>query len=285
MVKQGASAPCSKHKGVKVDINKSLYAQLCRDDLIHLMRPATIPKGLYMPRDSDGKLEAREVGMGMDSPWHHVKNDPRLKCDIWHQITFDIISKNTPTRFVPMYCQQCWKVVVRPRTVVELFQLLNLQEQLDYPSKCGIEPRDTVPAHYGGYFYNWGQPAGLEKFKIVREAISDVISPDISVILKRACTEFEIACGPSNKWVVYNWQIPIEQMIEEGVARDGIERTQPAMVLTHVHRKWIEWAHEQGDMTYLELSEERMYPESVTYHHLVGKSDEEIEAFTKGQSE
>ena len=258
------------------------YQELVRKDFIQMMGQA-VQKGQYRIRDSDGKLEAN-MGMSTEAPWHHVKHVDILRCDLWHQIMFDLIGPNLPQRFVPSQCFHCWKVVVRPKTIVQLYKLLDLQKQMDVPSKCGIEKRVSVPALYGGYFYNIGLEAGLARYTEVKDKVADLVGANVPVILKRACTEYELACGPSNTWKVQPWQIPIEEMVNHWIASDGIRREQPPLVIWHIHRQWIEWAHEHGDMTYLELTEDGkpLYPPSMTYHHLVDARPEEKRALFAG---
>ena len=259
-------------------MDDSMYGQLVRSDLIDLMKRVVGQGGAYRIRASDGKLEASH-GMGVDSPWHHVKHMRQFHCDIWHQLLFNDISPGCPARFIPSGCMRCFKVVVRPRTVEELFQLLELQKRLDLPSKCGIEPRETVHGLYGGYFYNDGLAAGLECYTQIRAEIDEHIGSDVSVLLKRACTEFELAIGPSNEYKLYAWQIEIENLVDRWVAKDDTEWKQPELVLTHVHRRWIEWAYAHGDPTYAKFVEEPPDKPCVTSEHLVGASKEELRKF------
>ena len=259
-------------------VEPDYYAQLVAGDIIDMMGEQ-VKNGVYKIQ-SDGKMKA-EQGFGSETPWHHVRLHEGFDCDLWHTVTFDIIGTKYP-KFVPEGCQRCYKVVVRPRTLKELFMLLDIQMKLDVPSKCGIERRPTVHGLYGGYFYNDGIKAGLEKYTQVRNIVSEAISPDVKVILKRACTEFEMAFPDSSTWTVTPWQRQVEALVKEWITNDIPPILQPPTVLTHVHRRWIEWAYQNGDETYLEYTGGKpLYPRYTTYEHLVGKTDEEIAAFTK----
>ncbi len=261
---------------------QSYFEQLVNQDLIEFMGPAVV-NGTYRIQP-DGKLKA-DTGMTSESPWHHVNFLEHLNCELWHQIQFDIIGLRH-RKFIPKACLECWKVVVRPRTLKELFTLLDVELRLDLPSKCGIERRTTVSGLYGGYFYTESLKQGLERYEQVRLEVDEHLSPDVEVRLKRACTEFELAFPDSRTWEIKDWQLPVEALSEEFITQDNRTAIQPPLVITHVHRRWIEWAYQNGDETYLEYTGGKpLYPPAVTYHHLVGKSDEEIEAFTKGQSE
>jgi hypothetical protein len=205
---------------------------------------------------------------------------------LWHQIIFDLISLKQPAekQFVPRNCLSCWKVVVKPRTLEQLFHLLELQKASGRPSKCGIEPRESVNGLYGGYFYNRSIDAGLECYYAVSEMMTadTVLAPLLDevdddgkttrLILKRACTEFEHAVGPSDKWPEdYNSVSPeqaaIEDIVERWVATDDVVRAQPENVKWNVMRRWIEWAWMHGDPTYAKFTGGKpLYPPYVTYH-------------------
>ncbi len=256
----------------------NFYDDLRNQDLIEMMGPA-VANGTYRVQ-LDGKLKA-DTGMTSESPWHHVNFIEGINCELWHQIMFDIVGQKTG-KFIPKACQECWKVVVRPRTLKELFTLLDVQLRLDLPSKCGIERRASVSGLYGGYFYTESLKQGLERYEQVRAEVDQHLSPDVEVRLKRACTEFELAFPDSRTWSVKDWQLPVEALTEAFITQDNLTMKQPPMVLVHVHRRWIEWAYQNGDVTYLEYTGGKpLYPPATTYHHLVGKSDEDIEAFTK----
>ena len=261
------------------NIEEPYFEQLINQDLIEMMSDA-VSKGVYRIQP-DGTLKA-DTGVATESPWHHIAMLTDYNCELWHQVMFDIIGSKH-RKFVPSGCQECWKVVVRPRSLHELFQLLDIEFRLQLPSKCGIERRATVHGLYGGYFYNKSLQEGLERYEQIRAEVDKNISPDLEVRLKRACTEFELAFPDSRAWEIHDWQLPIEALVTAFVAQaqDG-SPLQPPLVLTHVHRRWIEWAYQNGDVTYLEYTGGKpLYPAAVTYHHLAGKTDEEIEAFTK----
>ena len=258
----------------------SFYEHLRANDVIGQLRTLLDHAGWNL-RTADGKLFARHPTISTDTPWLHVQTAPGLNCGLWHQITFNMVSMTLPVaeRFVPRHCQNCWKVVCKPRTLEQLFNLLELEKSLGRPSKCGIEQRDSVHGLYGGYFYNKGKEAGLECYEAVKEAIAEneVLAPLLAeadadgrttrLILKRACTEFEHACGPSDKWVVTPEQNAIEDLIDRWVVSDGLELQQPDNVVWNVKRRWIEFAYKNGDQTYLRYTGGKpLYPDYVTYH-------------------
>ena len=182
---------------------------------------------------------------------------------------FETAARVTAQRWVPSMCQWCFKCVARPKTLKQLFAIKALQERLQIPGKCGCEVRPTVAASYGAYWYGRGLAEGQENFKIIRKAMDEdpELGPDVSLILKRGCTEMELACGPSDKWEVTANQLRIEKMINQVMVRDPHVGPMPPHVVAHTLRKWIEFAYSVGDETYkLYTGGMPLYRQPVTYH-------------------
>ncbi len=245
-------------------------------------------------------------GKHHDVPWVYVRSHESRECGFWHQIVFDVY------KYFPVGCLNCWKVVVRPRTVKELFQLHEYQSNV-YPGhcKCGIETRPYVHGNYGGYFYNDSLNKGLESYRRVRADINRYISPDISVILKRACTEYEVTFGDSSKWeenllqgfrldkdgnkiTILKLEVLMQRIamlranidleIEEPM--EGISYKQPGFVKVKTMRSWLEHAYSIGDKTALEFNQPDglFYAPSKTYHdrEITDTEKESLESVLKG---
>ena len=252
----------------------SFYDWMTAHDILEHLRPLWEGGGFHLR--ADGKLEGNPQS-AIEGPWHYIKHRWEFDCFTWHQVIFENISKRLVIgqKFVPAGCQECFKVVVRPRTLKQLFALEKLQIAMDRPCKCGIEVRETVHALYGGYFYNKGLIEGLERYQEVYRAVNEdkYLGPDVAVILKRGCTEFELECGPSDQWQTSPEQLKIEAMVDQYLVKDNVLRKQPDHVIWHLHRKWIEFAYARGDSTYAEFTDGKpLYPLPVTYHHLATPS-------------
>jgi len=263
----------------------SYYEDVRAGDIIANFRPLLM-NGSYKLREADGKIMVSDPAMAFDTPWHHVAHDAFLDCQKWHSILFDLFSRVMPAgkAFVPSSCQQCWKVVVRPQTLMGLFNLLELELALNRPSKCGIEVRPYVFGLYGGYFYNHSLEEGLECYKTVRKLVDgeEHLGEDIPVILKRSCTEYEQLVRNSMEWEITPEQVQIETLINKWFVSDGVMRKQSDIQIKSVHRKWIEYAYTNGDETYKFFTNGKP-PSGLnvvsydTYHHLADASDEEVE--------
>ena len=112
---------------------------------------------------------------------------------------------------------------------------------------------------------------GLERYQQVRQKVDEWpgLGPDIEVFLKRACTEYEHACGDSDTWEITKDQLEIEGLINRWVVSDDIEHKQPEKLIEHTHRQWIEWAYANGDPTYADFTGGKpLYRPYKTYQHV-----------------
>lgn len=98
---------------------------------------------------------------------------------------------------IPKYCFDCYKVCIAPRNIIELFKLLMVFEKvalpLDNTRKCMVEERSDCSGTYKGLIFCRSIEEGNEVRKIMRKAVSEDIAPQVSVTLKRGCSEFERA--------------------------------------------------------------------------------------------
>lgn len=242
---------------------KNLYLKLNKIDFISKYKRLLEDKG-YKLRIEDGKFVPRNIASAYDVPWVYTKTDPKSRCDIFHNV-FHQIDKH-----IHSYCRECYKVVVRPQNLVQLFDLYEVQRRLDVPCKCGIERRESVYGLYGGYFYNRGLEQGLERLKEVRKLVDENLSPSTLVFLKRYCTEFEVgpdALGDSDKTPdVTNEEREWEMSVMSLFPRVGVSTPQSDTQIAHVMNAWIHWAYANGDETYKEFTNgSPLFKPYVTY--------------------
>lgn len=229
--------------------------------------------GKLQPMLDNGQLRLLDNGMigramapnviQHNTPWLHAKHLPCMECYRDHHIKFNFFG------YIPPRCLECWKVVAMPRTVKELFKLRKLQCDLGKASKCGIEMRHYTQRLYGGYFYTRSLDEGQARYKEVREAINDSISPDVKVILKRGCTEFEMTHGPSDTWAIADNFLDLDYYIDNhcDFQSKTIQTAQGSLCENRIHQLWVDWAYAHGDETYSEFTGgQPLYPSPVTYH-------------------
>lgn len=244
--------------------NTNMYREVGAWNIVPRMEAGgLLGPGRYI--DIDDKKLHKFPAIKTDPTWIYVNPNPKLYC-----MEYQAIVKGFG--FIPSRCLECYKVVVMPRSFHELMQLYELEQVLvkENPKcwcKCGIEAREFVPRHYGGYFYNKGIEVGKSRYKTVRDAVSSAISPDVNVILKRYCTEFELSFGPSDQYVQPEGAQDIEKYFWENVEISTSSHTQPEFVRQNTIRRWMDFAWGRGDMTVkLYNNGEPLVRPSVTYH-------------------
>lgn len=242
----------------------NLYVNLGKLDLITKLKPLLDRKG-YILRIEDGKFVPRFTSVAYDAPWVYVKTDPMARCDIYQTVFFQELGQ------VHSYCRSCWKVVVRPKTLEQLFDLYELEKSMGVPCKCGIELRETVHGLYGGYFYTRSKQQGLGRYKEVRQLVDDRLGKDVAVILKRYCTEYEIgpgSLGPSDQLPdLTDEEKEYEAFVESHFPRVGFGTVQPDHITARVMVKWIHYAYQNGDETYKKFTGGNpLFHDYVTYH-------------------
>lgn len=170
---------------------------------------------------------------------------------------------------IPEYCFDCCKVLIEPRTVVELFKLLLVFEKLDLPDnntrKCICESREFCSGAYKGFVYCRGIEDAMKVRDLVRQVVVDEISPDIPVTMKRGCSEFERAypgydrIDPGGVVMEYRkeWKSK-EHFVDKNAvfsSQRDIERVEPygleEIFATHY---WLSYAATIGDDSYLQIT-------------------------------
>ena len=170
---------------------------------------------------------------------------------------------------IPQYCFNCYKVLIEPRSVVELFKLLMLFEKIKLPHdntrKCICESRDFCSGTYKGFIYCRGMEEARAVLIIARELVSENISPDISIKLKRGCSEFEhaypkygrimpgkVAMKYKKQWKDKENYVDANAAFSTTEVDTGAFTYKPSDVF--VMRYWLGYAATIGDMSYLQIA-------------------------------
>lgn len=242
----------------------------------------------YFRRPEDGRIDFKKK-MLEDVPWLYVKGGRSQNCILWHKIMFNEIHAMGK---VPIPCQNCWKVVIMPRNLVELLATWIMQEQMGRPSKCGTEgDRSNTDRLYGGYWYNNSLDEGLECYAAVKaqlerqqvyerelfgvslrccfgnQYLPEDSEPLPQLILKRGCTEMEQHCGPSDKWSYDQAQVEKEALTTDAFAADILGLRQGEYHVASILKTYIHKAFQWGDASYVLFTNgNRLFEPPVTYH-------------------
>lgn len=201
--------------------------------------------------------------------WIFACREKERHCKLWFSVYFKnygLISRN---------CFNCWKIVVRPKTLKDLVKLMNFQRDLGLPGKCGLEKRNyaTYKGWYAGFWYcpfPGTQDSGREYYRKIATEFHKVFPINEPIILKRACTEMEEMAGPTDRWGYPEGQGMYEDLLDAVWKMPLDTMEQPTMLKRLIMRHWIEYAFEHGDPTVKEFVES--IPESfnvkktVVYH-------------------
>jgi hypothetical protein len=212
------------------------------------------------------KLTYQRVRSDSLFDWVYVNYARNTKCALWHNAIYDSFG------FIPTPCHECFKVVVKPRTVKELFGLYELSKSFPVQSKCGVDRREFSFGSYSQFFYVANLEEGRRCYREVREAVSDTLSPDVPVVLKCGCTRYELEMGPSDQWQITPEQVAFETFLKENVTPDIMTQemepyAQPEEMVAAIQKAWLYWAYHIGDNTYLEFNDgQPLFPKGATYH-------------------
>lgn len=231
---------------------KEQYMDLIEQDILEPVR-SMIERGAYR-FTATGLLEA-EYRMTAETPWVHVRQDAIRNCGLWHQVWFNYY------KIIPSHCQKCWKVVIRPNTIEELFHVHDILVSLDTTSKCGIEKRYTVHGLYGGYMYNDSLEEGLSCLENIRKMLPD----GVNAFLKRGCTEFEHKFGNAREWKVSPEQLALERRLEDLFIDAKQRHIQSDEMKRHIMANWVRFAFANGDKTVDKFISKPLYPPYETF--------------------
>ena len=98
---------------------------------------------------------------------------------------------------IPEYCFGCYKVQVEPKTIIELFKLYFVFDQLQLPQnnsrKCLVELRPEISGTYKGLIYCFNLNEANEIFIILKNILKNTINDEIQIKIRRGCSEFAIS--------------------------------------------------------------------------------------------
>lgn len=204
--------------------------------------------------DPDGNPKIYlKASLDCDTPWISNCISEERKCNLWGAYfnSYGIISQG---------CMKCYKIVMSIPTLRDLFQVLAYQKEEELTCKCGIERRKYVGkvGKYGAYWYvplSGGVEEGRKIYARLKEKFP------FPLILKRGCTEFEMMYHPSSKWEEFAeeraWS-DTEELLNNLFVADPmslkVEMNTPQLLEMSVIRRWIEYAFEHGDETYLDFT-------------------------------
>jgi len=197
------------------------------------------------------------------SPWINNLRATDRSCPLWMKNYFDFYG------FIPRGCRSCWKVVMEISTVRQLMKIEQDQLECEYDCKCGIESRPQTGklGMFGAYWYAplaEGLAGGRKMFRWLNKKY-----PGVKLLLKRGCTEMEMRWKPSDRWDEFaekgQWDMYEELLNTLFVLEEVPFGQTPSMFKPVIRARWVEWAFEHGDRTYLDFVDKPFKEDYLTY--------------------
>jgi hypothetical protein len=165
---------------------------------------------------------------------------------------------------VPYGCRECYKVHVTPKTLRELVAAWQVAKGIACPSKWGVNFENPYSRnYYAGVFYTTGVDMARAVHATARAAFDGVpaLGPGLELAIKRACSEYEEAIGPSDRFEFAPELEQIEALLKTRFrGHSAAERTSVPLA------RWIDVASRIGDDTYLDFTNgKRLRVPRVTY--------------------
>jgi hypothetical protein len=209
---------------------------------------------------ADGKL-ALPPKPSQETNWVFVANGTPPYCPFLKNFLFREVYARSA---VPYGCRDCYKVHVTPRTLRELVAAWQLAKDIACPSKWGVNFENPYSRnYYSGVFYTNGLDNARAIFAAVRSAFNseDKLGPNLEMAIKRGCSEFEDAIGPSDRY-----EFPPELERIEAHLQSRFRAPRFAGRTSVPMARWIDVACRLGDDTYLDFTNgKRLRVPRVTY--------------------
>ena len=212
-------------------------------------------------RRPDGRLELRTK---INRPFIGNAAEFGPCCEFLNDFMFTQIYGE---KAVPIGCRDCYKVKVTPDSLRQLMAVKGIADEFTCSSKSGSEvDKPTTQAIYANYFYLLGLDKARAVYKQLRAAVDahPLLGPAVKMIIKRGCTNYEHACGPSDRYTFDDRLAGIEAYF----AARFVRRRRP----DKPHRdaiarlRLVRTAYRIGDDTYKDFTGGKdLLPPTVTY--------------------
>jgi len=208
----------------------------------------------------------------------HELNGEEYSLQMWRGYNSDLGCRRHMKVFdtfkiIPEFCFGCFKISIKPRSVIELFKLMLVFDSLDLKNdntrKCFVEIRPEIAGAYTGLIYCLDYDEGVEIAETVQAIVAEKISEKIPVSLKRGCSEYPLVFPEfpnigSNQTttMMYNEEWRKQEAYTD---KNLMGHKYPPQFDSHNHtgftlqdaivmRSWLVYAADIGDPSYLKIS-------------------------------
>ena len=201
------------------------------------------------------------------------KNSINLNCER-HMRIFNKFN------IIPKFCFSCYKVLVEPRSILELIKLFIVFDQIKFVKnnirKCMIEMRPEISGFYKGYIFCSSVEEAYQIADYLEIFIKENIGSGLHAVIKRGCSEYALsfpdykAINKSGDQLMnYNedWKLIEEEdnLLNSLKSNRIIIPTLPGLNLQDilVIRNWIDYAKGIGDASVHLLRQNKIFSQAI----------------------
>lgn len=173
-------------------------------------------------------------------------------------------------RAVPIGCRNCYKVKVLPKTLRQMTAVKAIADNFDCPAKTGAEVNNEAnQSLYGTYFYLLGLDKARAIYRKLRAKIDadPQLGTEVKMVVKRGCTNYEHACGPSDRYTFDPQLADVERYFSARFAPKKPERKIAKRYADAMRfLEMVRTAYRIGDDTYKDFTGGKdLFPPTVSY--------------------
>ena len=201
------------------------------------------------------------------------KNSINLNCER-HMKIFNKFN------IIPKFCFGCYKVLVEPRSILELIKLFVVFDQIKFVKnnirKCMIEMRPEISGFYKGYIFCSSVEEAYQIADYLEIFIKENIGSGLHAVVKRGCSEYALSF-PDYKAInksgdqLMNYNEDWKSIEEEDNLLNSLKSnriiipTLPGLNLQDilVIRNWIDYAKGIGDASVHLLRQNKIFSQAI----------------------
>ena len=201
------------------------------------------------------------------------KNSINLNCER-HMKIFNKFN------IIPKFCFGCYKVLVEPRSILELIKLFVVFDQIKFVKnnirKCMIEMRPEISGFYKGYIFCSSVEEAYQIADYLEIFIKEKIGSGLHAVVKRGCSEYALSF-PDYKVInksgdqLMNYNEDWKSIEEEDNLLNSLKSnriiipTLPGLNLQDilVIRNWIDYAKGIGDASVHLLRQNKIFSQAI----------------------
>jgi hypothetical protein len=170
---------------------------------------------------------------------------------------------------VPMACRDCYKVKVTSATMRQLVAVHEISEDFACAAKSQAEvDRKETQSLYATYFYLLGLDKARAVYKKLRGKIDadPKLGPGVKMVIKRGCTNYERALGPSDRYTFDPRLARIEKYFRARFASSNPENLERKYLNAMYLLQMLSIAYRIGGDTYKDFTGGKdLLPPTLTY--------------------